>query len=483
MMKRPLGGYVVKAFALLLACCFCLTTALAEERVSLAPMLGGWLTRIRDGEAADITLSAAIHALSPYGVETLAAMNRLLSECRVQVGYQQSGQGEFTQTRLIIGDIHAMDFLERSGPPELAQTSLLPGVTLASASVSPVQLLLGSEAEIPFWTEDIPDPSALIEIIPNALAGLSALSQEKKVSYKIASVGTAQKALVYTVPEESAELLRDGLLMLLDGLNRPEASTFLKTLAIDGDAVITLYQSAEGENMGLGIKGTMGFENVAPRKVTFLWGFFSGEDKNTHTISLKAPAVKGSDNLTVAGEMSLQCVKDRNSLSLSLDIKNKLDNRSDRTRWTGRLDCLLAEDNQRLEGEIKQTYTDPAGEDHTLFIKPGLLALMVREEFSVKGSVRVAWSMGDSVLADVEFSVLACEAGDLAWEDTLDTVSLDELGGNELTAMAEKVQKAAVEAIWQAVMALPPECLTLISRNISQEDWERIYRNTYKTGQ
>jgi hypothetical protein len=484
MMKRLSGCFYAKLFALLLIGCLLFFTAIAEGEPSLYPMLDEWIARIKSGEAAVITLSATLHDLVPYGEETTAAMNRLLSECKVRLGYQQSSeQGETTRTQFIIGQTPAVDFTMRSGEQMLAQTSLLPGTTLQSGSGSPLELLLGEETEIPFWAADILDPNELAGKIPDALNELSAFAQVKTGSYHLSSIGTAKKAVIYTVPESGVLLLRDSLCVLTDELNWTQASALMKTLTMSGSAVITLYQTSDGNNIGLGVKATMGFENIAPRKVTFLWVFKSSEKSCQHSLSLKAPSEKGSDNLTVTGEMTLECLKDKNRLSLGMDIKSRLNSKSDRTQWTGQLDCLMAEDNQRLEGDIKRTYTDPTEVDHILCIKPSLLTVKAGGEVSVKGSARLKWEEDKSTVSDVTLSLLADKTADIPWEETGNTVSLDGLSGTELEAMSVKAQTAAAEAIWRAVMSLPEECLALITQNISQEDWARIYQDAFKVVQ
>jgi hypothetical protein len=406
-------------------------------------------------------------------------MNRLLSECKVQLCYQQNGQGETTQTQLFIGKAPAAGFTTRSGDKMLAQTSFLPGITLLSGSCSPLDLLLGEDTEIPFWAADVLDPNELADKIPDALNGLSAFAREKTGSYHLSSMGTAKKAIIYTVPEDSVQLLRDSMTELTGGLGWAEASSLLKTMAMSGSAEITLYQTSGGKNMGLGVKAVMGFENIAPRKMTFLWVFKSDEKSFQHSFSLKAQAEKGSDNLTVTGNMILECKKSKNRLSLSMDMKNRQGSKSDRTQWTGTLDCLLAEDNQRLEGEITRIYTDPENADHTFIIKPSLLTTKADSEVSVKGSARFIWEDDKNTSSDVTISLLAGRSTDIAWEETKDTVSLDGMSEAGIAAMKEKAQTAAAETIWRAVLALPEECLTLITQNISREDWERIYQNAF----
>lgn len=483
MMKRLTARFAATFIALILIGCFVLSTAMSEGEPSLYPMLDEWIEKIEGGEAADITLTATLHDLTPYGEETVAAMNRLLYECKVRLGYQQSGQEEITKAQLIIGETPAVDFTTRSGVQMLAQTSLLPGTTLKSGSGSPLDLLLGKGTEIPFWAADILDLSELAERVPDALNGLSAFAQEKTGSYRLSSIGTAKKAVIYTVPENSVQLLRDGFSLLTDELNWAEASALLKTLTMSGSAVITLYQTSDGKNMGLGVKATMGFENIEPRKVTFLWVFKSGDKNCQHSLSLKAPAEKGSDNLTVTGDMTLERMKSKNRVSLHMDIKNKQNGKADTTQWSGQLDCLLAEDNQRLEGEIKRTYTDPEDVDHILSIKPSLLTMKAGGEISVKGSVRFMWEEDKAAAADVTLSLLAGKTADIPWEETTDTIALDGQSGTDIAAMKDMAETAAAEAIWRAVMSLPEECLSLITRNISQKDWERIYQDAFQVVQ
>ncbi len=483
MMKRLLGSYAARFIVFLWIGCILAASAAAEGGPSLNPMLDKWLQRVENGEATDITLSAAIHALSPYGDDTVAAINCLLAECSVHVGYQQTANGETTAARIIIGQMPAVDFVTRSDGQMQAQTSLLPGVTLESGTGSPMDILLGQSEDIPFWASDILDPNGLADMIPDVLSGLSSFKEEKTGSYHLSSIGTAKKAVVYTVPEGGAQMLREGLSLLAGRMNYHEAAALIHTMTLTGDAVITLYQTAEGKSMGLGIKATMGFENTTPREVTFLWVFKSDEKKCLHEISLKAPADKGSDNLTITGELTLESLKAKNRLSFSLDVRNKVSGKPERAQWSGQLDCLLAEDNQRLEGEIKQTYTDPEETAHILTIKPSLLTYQVGDAFSVKGNARILWSRNKKVVTDVTFSLLAGATEDIPWEESGRRISLDGLGETDLIALREQALAKAAESIWKSVLALPEDCLKLISRNISQEDWARIYQDAYVVGQ
>jgi hypothetical protein len=185
MMKRLSSRFTAMLTALMLISSFVFWSAVAEGEPSLQPMLDEWLEKAESGEAADITLSATLYDLEPYGEETVAAMNRLISECRVQLGYQQNGQEETTRAQLIIGETPAVDFAARSGEQKLAQTSLLPGTILKSGSGSPLDILLGKGMQIPFWAADILDPNELADKIPDALNGLSAFAKEKTVSYRL----------------------------------------------------------------------------------------------------------------------------------------------------------------------------------------------------------------------------------------------------------------------------------------------------------
>ena len=483
MMKRRLGVCILVITVLFSLCCLTYAAALAEEAPTLSPMLGEWLQKVENGETANISLSASLHELVPFGEETLSMMNRLLSQCKLNVGWQKAEQVETTRTQLLIGNETAVDILEQSGDLALAQTSLLPGITLSSEDGSPIPSLLGEETDIPFWASDIPDPNAFAKKIPDTLSALSAYMIEREGSFGLLSTATARKALVYTVPKEEAGLVKDTLMKLAEEVSWPEASVLFSTAILKDDAVITLYQTAEGENVGFGIKASLGFENVSVRKVNFLWAFRSDAKKSAQSVSLKAPAAEGSDYLTVTGQWKLEGKKAKNALSFGLDIKSRFNKKTLREQWTGKLDCLLADDNQRLEGEIKQTVTGPEDTKHTFVIRPSLLAYRSGEEVSVKGNVRVAWSEDKAVQSDVTVSLTADQNAELALGPSGDTLSFSDMALEERTALAQKVQSNAVAAIWQAVLTLPEESLQLIHKNITQEDWEKIFKAGFQVGQ
>ena len=483
MIKRRKGVYALFIPAFFLIYCMICGTAFAQQAPALSPMMADWIDEVEGGQPANVTLSASLHSLVPFGDETLSMMNRLLSQCKLNIGWQKTGGAEITRTQLMIGDENAIDILEQSGNQALAQTSLLPGMTLSSYDGSPLSQLLGSESEIPFWAAEAPDINALSQKLPDAMSGLSSFAAEKEGSFKLLSVATARKALVYTVPETNAEQLKDMLLKLASAMHWPEASTLFSSVITKGDAEIMLYQTSDGVNVGLGIKASIGFNNVSVRKVSFLWAFKSDAKKSVQSLSLKAPAADGADYLTVAGDFVLENKKAKNTLSFDLDIKSRMDKEISQEQWKGKLDCLLAEDNQRLEGEVKQTVSGSGEETYTLVIRPSLLAVRSGEEVSLKGNTRLTWGEGKSVLADLTVSLSADQNADLAFSSGGNVVSLSDMNADERATLAEKAQNGAVTAIWQALMALPEDALALIKRNITQEDWEKIYQVVYQVGQ
>jgi len=483
MIKRRKGVWALLISALFLLSCMMIGSALAEEASVLSPMMAAWLEKIESGEPANVTLSASLHALVPFGDETLSMMNRLLSECKINVDWQKTGEAETIRTQLLIGNESAVDIVEQGGEQMLAQTSLLPGLTLSSKDGSPVSQLLGEETEIPFWAVEIPDIHGIAQKLPDVLSSLNEYKAEKEGSFKLFSVTTARKALVYTIPEKDVERLKDVLLRFAAAMRWPEASALFSTVNTKGDAEITLYQTSDAVNVGLGLKASMGFDNVTVRKVNFLWAFRSDVKKSVQSMSLKAPADDGADYLTVIGDFIQEGKKAKNTLSFDLDIKSRMGKEISQEQWKGKLDCLLAEDNQRLEGEVKQTVSGVDEDVHTLLIRPSLLAYRSGEEVSLKGNARLTLSEGKSVKADVTVSLAADHNTDLVFSSDNEVISLSDMSTEEQTALAKKAQETAVAAIWQAVMALPEDALALIKRNITQDDWEEIYRVVFQVGQ
>lgn len=477
MTRFPLR-FFQKAAGVLLALCMLFSAASAGGLDSLAPMLSDFIQSAEQGQPLDITLSATLHQLVPYGEDTLKALNSLLAGVKLKITCQNAGGTETVKAQLVMGDTAALDFTQRgTGDQTLLQTSLLPGTIYASASATPMETLFDEQAEAPTWITDVPDLNTLFLQVTAGLGSLKDFVQEKKVSYKLTSVGTAKKALVYTVPEESAQLVKDALSQLFGGLPFGDLGGAASLLQVTGNTVVTLYQSAEGENMGLSIKGVMAYNGGSFRKVSFLWGVLPGGEKTVHTLSLKAPAVKGSDSLTVTGKYILTKKAAQNSLSLSLDIKNILDKKTDKIVWAGELSCLVVEDNQRLEGEVKRTHTSAEGTVDVYSIKPGVTVIQTGGTPSLQGNVRIAFTQDKRLQSDVTVSVAAAQADAPAWEASLPVVSLDGMSQDTLDTLREKAQNASEKAILQAVLTLDPDTLTLISSNITQEDWERIYKD------
>ncbi len=471
--------FAAKFLCVTMAVCLILSTASAQAGDSFSPLLEEFYLGFQTGKSIRLTLSAALNAWVPYGEATIQAMNQILSDCNVEMAYQSAADGEKIQSQLNVGDKTAFSITQKNAPQYfLAQTSLFPQKTLVSAKSSPLWPLFQEEIPISFENYQ-PNLDLLAELIPVALQSLESFAQDKKISYKIASVGTAKKAIVYTVPVESGELLRDTLLLLTTELPWPEIPSLLLTMALKSTAVVTLYQSADGVNMGLSIKGDMSFENAAEREVNLLWGFSNSDAKRIHTLSVKSPAVEGSDAYTLNGKLTKTITKGKNTLEAELDITEKRSKVTTNTLWTGKAVCSFEKESQHITGDIRKTVKQ--GETSSeLSITPDISLVSSGDSVSCQGSMGILWTKNKDVQGDIVLSISAGDGGEISWDDPSEMIDVDIMGEAQLAELQSEARNNAARSTIEALLALPKEQLTLFSEGISQEVWTNITKSSYQ---
>ena len=121
---------------------------------------------------------------------------------------------------------------------------------------------------------------------------LASWMEEKSVTKKIDKMGTAKYMRTYEIPEEEAQQLGS---LLADAAQEPRVQAFLSSLTFTDDQEITVYENEIGQVLKFSYTGRCGVDADSQRKVTLTWSMKDDGQEARDTLSLKSPAVSGSD--------------------------------------------------------------------------------------------------------------------------------------------------------------------------------------------
>ena len=456
---------------------FTAVAVLLSSGLALADFAPQWqalTAQLENGAPTAIYMTAKLHDWSPFDEETVAGLNRILEECGVSMFHQSENDREIDQWSIVIGGTPAMDFtaVEEHTGYSLA-TSLLPGKLLYSANLSPLSMMqegagdlaLGQEEDQ--WLFQVPQWSAYLDGLTRVLAPYG---KEKKASKKFAKIGTAKQSVVYTLTkEEAARALEE----FLPSVDQRWLSDILVGITFTGKLTVTLYKDEQGVPLALAASGQMSSGMGTARTVTFQWSFKEAEGERKDILSLKAPQVKGKDKTTVSYSRTETAFEGQNSLTVSGTWNSTADSVSAKKVLAASLTNTLGGDNQRITGEVSVADTQD-GKTVTRKIQPTILTVQYGEDICAKCSFRMTTLEDKRTTLDATLSITADPAQETRIQLPEQIVFVEELEPAALVGLREQFQTNLVYQTVRAVLTLPKEALDVLSKGLSEEEWQSI---------
>lgn len=459
------GRWIRRAAAWIVA--LLLTGAAATaDAVELIPGIDAWAL---EEKPLSVVLTADVAAHMPFDETRCAQLNALLRHMSLSLNYQQLEQEIWSRVAILVDGQEAVSIAQRSGEEHTeTQFSSLPGRTFITSDAATA---LGGDAEIAIFGLDGTEKEWVDA--GYALAGaisepLSAWEKKTEIKSKIADMGTAVVKQVYTVPKEDASGLTDALTSLC-----PEGRlhTLLGRLQFSGKQSLTLWRDAADAVLRLEYKGKCGLSEDALRNVTLVWRMCRTGEAERDDLTLKSPAVKGTDSNTLtyaralttdgAGKSALKA-----KFSYTTVAEKKKTSLSGEAALTGE----AAEDGGTLSGEVSLKRQLP-GEDHAekYVLSPQVRFLGGAESPQVEGTVRVQTYRGSDPLEDATIGMTVTVGEFLSWELEQNQIVVDDQDGEALMAEAAS---AAVAALIRPLVLLPEEDTLYLSAGL--EGWKTI---------
>ncbi|MEG2603412.1 MAG: hypothetical protein RSB91_00665 [Clostridia bacterium] len=305
--------YLRMGLALMLAFCLCAGAASASV-TGLDNALSHYLD-VND----DVRLSFDIELkqLVPFGDSTIEMMNALLKHITMSASIRDGGAE--TAMQLSVDGEAVLSLAEtNNGAGTSLQTPLLPNRTLTSAG-SALGVMGGVGEEEAFDALNAIDE---VKACYNELTdAIRPFAEEKKASYKIASIGSARWVRLAKLSAEQCEQLAPFIARVLscgmDSAYREE----LAKLTYNKGLTVALYQTAEnGKDMAVYIKGNVTDAEGETRKLSYQWAFLDGGTERKDTYKFELFRSKGVDERRVIkASYSQKRLTDRFSLNGSCE--------------------------------------------------------------------------------------------------------------------------------------------------------------------
>lgn len=269
--------------------------------MELIPGIDAWAL---EEQPLSVVLTADVAAHMPFDETRCAQLNALLRHMSLSLNYQQLEQEIWSRMAILVDGQEAVSIAQRSGEePHTGDAVFQP----AGADVH--HLRRGHRAGGRHGNRHLRHGRHREGMVRCGLrAGQrhlrAAERREKKteIKSKIADMGTAVIKQVYTVPKEDASGLTDALTSLC-----PEGRlhTLLSNLRFSGKQSLTLWRDAADAVLRLEYKGKCGLSEDALRNVTLVWRMCRTGEAERDDLTLKSPAVKGTDSNTLTYERAL----------------------------------------------------------------------------------------------------------------------------------------------------------------------------------
>lgn len=458
--------------AALLLCLIMAGSAAAE--VHFIPTVTDWDL---ESMPIEVNVSAAVSTHMPFSDERVKQLTAITDRLALRLHWQPLAGEIQSRAALMLDGQEMISFAQQQTESEtMLQLSVLPDTTYAAAT-APLDVLLGQSSQATnLWGltgtehEWLEQGYELLMNLEEALA--SYLDAEKSVKTAIENMGRAAVCQDYTVKSADASVLTE---LLSGACPDGKLKELISSLIFSGKQTLRVYRTSEGVPLRMEYNGNCGKDEGSLRDVNLVWRLRRDDEAYRDEVTLKSPALKGSDRNTITwncavtktkkGALNLDCsleyivVKDKvkTTLDAEIDLKNELSGED--SHITG-------------DVEIKQKIDDESWE--TLIFEPDLNIHGAAGSPSVDGTVRVKGQTGSNTTEEALLTLSLARTGYTSWEMRENTVDLSLLDETALNAAKQEVSQAvAAKVIRELIRALGKDA-TYLFQDIPEETVQRL---------
>jgi len=251
-----------------------------------------------DTSPLQMNVTVEAKAMSEFDEPRLALLNDLLKHLSFEIRHQRLiTENQSHVTVLAEGQlVTALGLQQSDGSDAMMQLSALPHVTYSGAD--PVTSLLGESEDAFFGLDEtssswLEDGYQLLMVLEETLGEYC---QSKEVNTTIEDMGRARRMEDYTVSKEDAPSLAEKLSAVC-----PEGplGELLGRLVFSGKQTLRVYRTEAGVPLRVEYNGACGTDEEHLRTVHILWRLRRDDEAYRDELTLKSPALKGTDKNTI----------------------------------------------------------------------------------------------------------------------------------------------------------------------------------------
>ena len=381
---------------LYLSVIFVLILGGSQVLASFSPTMDALDSAYQNGETLSLDINAQLKSWKALSKDSLPAMNELLQDAKLHLDL--SKKGENLRLKHFGKTIFSLQQFESQGRSGLYFPLADLGFETFEGA-EPLEMLLGKSDAVNLlqlaWQIDLSSFTDLPETAVILLAPYGE-TQQRKTSIK--SVGISKNMTQYKLTADQWQTLWPSV---MEDLNRllpgelQEVRDALERLRFEKPVTIKRYLDDSGAAMGWGINANVLFSGGDERKISLTLGYLHEE---AFSLSLKAPAVRGKNNLT----LDLSFVLKEQSLNAQLRYETRLEGKNYLLKGDAAIKNDLVDGAEQLRGTL-WLEEKPAGEKVSrLTLKPDLRMRGSEAE----GTLHVLRERGGKPELDVIFSLV-----------------------------------------------------------------------------
>lgn len=340
-----------------------------------------WVALRKDdqaGQAFRLEARAELRAWSALSPGSLSAVSAWLTDADLSLSF--SGEGWQAELRRAGGVLLSAAEGRQGDRRVLA----LPEGNVAfetSGEGDPLWLLTGREAPALGWLEGLPPQETLRDLPEDVKALIAPYGKAVKRRTSLKNVGTSTQRTEHQLDAESFAAvwpaLREWLEDRLSGLPI-DASGLLSGLSFEKKVTLSLLRDRADEPLGWLMSATVRLPSGSVRKLSLLCASAPGKGL---FLSLKAPAARGTDDLS----LSVSAAFDRETLNADLAWLSRLNGEKHSLKGSVSLSLSGEGEAGRMKGRLRLEEKRGSQPAETLTLSPDL----IRQGQSVSGSVQV----------------------------------------------------------------------------------------------
>ena len=446
----------------------------AAAEVHFIPTAGEWDL---ESMPIEVNVSAAVLTHMPFSDERVKQLTAITDRLALRLHWQPLAGEIQSRAALLLDGEELISFAQQQTENEtMLQLSALPDKTYSAAS-APLDVLLGQSSQATeLWGLTGTEHEWLeqgYELLMNLETALEPyLDAEKSVKTAIENMGRAAVCQDYTVKSADAAVLTE---LLSGACPDGRLKELVSSLIFSGKQTLRVYRTSEGVPLRMEYNGNCGKSEDTLRDVNLVWRLRRDDEAYRDEVTLKSPALKGSDRNTISwncavtktkkGALNLDCsleytvVKDKvkTTLDAEIDLKNELSGED--SHITG-------------DVEIKQKIDDESW--NKLIFEPNLTIYGAAGSPYVDGTVNVKGQTGSSTTEEALLTLSLARAGYMSWEMRENTVDLSLMDEAALSSAKQEVSQAVAATVIRGLIRAMGTEATYLFQDIPEETVQRL---------